>query len=60
MEWNTSGDLMFLFSYSCLVEGFCCAWGWRKKSEKWDEALEGKMGAGSVCYLAGLRQGEPV
>lgn len=55
MQWNTSGDLIFCFPTLGLRVLAMPGPGRRCQENERDEALEGKTGAGSIRYTAGLR-----
>ena len=55
MQWNTSGDLIFCFPTLGLRVLAMPGPGRRCQENERDEALEGKTGAGSTRYTAGLR-----
>lgn len=55
IDWDTSGDLVFVFLF--LVKDLGCAPGWRKKSGKWGRGRRREDG-GRECTLLGWVQRE--
>lgn len=58
MEWNTSGDLIFLFSCSWLRKGLGCLYGWKKKLGKRGRRRRREDG-GRGCILFGWAEFDP-